>query len=78
VMEEMKEAYREAVLVAQPNAGLPRLLQGRTQYDATPEVMAHYALRYAELGVRIIGACCGSTPQHIAAMAQALGKPSTL
>ncbi len=77
VMEEMKETCPEAVLVAQPNAGLPRLLQGRTQYDATPEVMAHYALRYAELGVRIIGACCGSTPQHIAAMARALGKPST-
>ncbi len=78
VMEEMKEACPDAVLVAQPNAGLPRLLQGRTHYDATPEVMAHYALRYANLGVRIIGACCGSTPQHIAAMARALGKPSTL
>jgi len=78
VMEEMKEACPEAVLVAQPNAGLPRLVQGRTQYDATPEVMADYALRYAELGVRIIGACCGSRPQHIAAMARALGKPSTL
>jgi len=78
VMEEMKEACPEAVLMAQPNAGLPRLVQGRTQYDATPEVMAHYALRYAELGVRIIGACCGSRPQHIAAMARALGKPSTL
>jgi methionine synthase I (cobalamin-dependent) len=78
VMEEMKEACPEAILVAQPNAGLPRLVQGRTQYDATPEVMADYALRYAELGVRIIGACCGSMPQHIAAMARALGKPSTL
>ena len=78
VMEEMKEACPEAVLVAQPNAGLPRLVQGRTQYDATPVVMAHYALRYAELGVRIIGGCCGSTPKHIAAMARALGKPSTL
>jgi 5-methyltetrahydrofolate--homocysteine methyltransferase len=78
VMEKMKEASPEAVLVAQPNAGLPRLVQGRTQYDAAPEVMAHYALRFAELGVRIIGACCGSTPHHIAAMAQALAKPSTL
>lgn len=77
-MEEMKRASPEAVLVAQPNAGLPRLIQGRTQYDATPEAMAHHALRYAKLGVRVIGGCCGSTPQHIAAMAQALGKPSTL
>lgn len=78
VMEQMKEACPGAVLVAQPNAGLPRLVQGGTQYDATPEVMAHYALRYTELGVRIIGACCGSTTQHIAAMARALAKPSTL
>ncbi len=78
VLEQMKEACPGAVLVAQPNAGLPRLVQGRTEYDATPEVMANYALRYAALGVRIIGACCGSTPQHIAAMARALGKPSSL
>ncbi len=78
VMEEMKGVCPEAILVAQPNAGLPRLVQGRTQYDATPEFMADYALRYAELGVRIIGACCGSTPKHIAAMARALGKPSAL
>ena len=78
VMEEMKEASPEAVLVAQPNAGIPRLVQGRTQFDATPEIMARYALRYAELGVRIIGACCGSAPQHIAAIARALEKPSTL
>lgn len=74
VMGEMKEAYPEAVLWAKPNAGVPRLIQGGTQYDATPEVMAQYALRYAEMGVRIIGACCGSTPEHIAAMARALGK----
>jgi 5-methyltetrahydrofolate--homocysteine methyltransferase len=78
VLEQIKEALPEAVLVAQPNAGLPRLVQRRTQYDATPEIMAHYALRYAELGVKIIGGCCGTTPQHIAAMARALGKPSTL
>jgi len=78
VMKEMKEACPEAVLAAQPNAGIPRLVQGRAEYDATPEVMAKYAVRYAELGVRIIGACCGSTPQHIAAMARALGKRSTL
>ena len=78
VMEEMKEACPEAVLAAQPNAGIPRLVQGRAEYDATPEVMAEYTLRYAELGVSIIGACCGSTPEHIAAMARALGKRSTL
>ena len=71
-------ACPEAVLAAQPNAGIPRLVQGRAEYDATPEVMAQYTLRYAELGVNIIGGCCGSTPEHIAAMARALGKRSTL
>ncbi len=75
VMEEMMEAYPEAVLWAKPNAGVPRLVQRHIQYDATPELMAQYARRYAELGVRIIGGCCGSTPEHIAAMARALGKP---
>jgi methionine synthase I (cobalamin-dependent) len=74
VLEEMKGACPEAVLAAKPNAGLPRLVQGRVEYDATPEVMGRYALRYAELGVTIIGACCGSTPEHVSAMAQALGK----
>jgi 5-methyltetrahydrofolate--homocysteine methyltransferase len=78
VIEEMKETCPEAVFAAQPNAGIPRLVDGRTEYDATPEVMAEYAIQYAELGVSIIGACCGSTPKHIAAMARALGKRSTL
>jgi methionine synthase I (cobalamin-dependent) len=78
VLEEMKKACPEALLVAKPNAGIPRLVKGRVEYDASPEVMAHYAQRFAQMGVRIIGACCGSTPEHIAAMARALGKPSTL
>jgi methionine synthase I (cobalamin-dependent) len=78
VIREMKEACPEAVLMAKPNAGIPRLVERQTLYDAGPEVMAEYAVRYAGLGVRIIGACCGSTPEHIAAMARALGKPSAL
>ena len=78
VLDEMKKACPEALLVAKPNAGIPRLVKGRVEYDASPEVMAHYAQRFAQMGVRIIGACCGSTPEHIAAMARALGKPSSL
>ncbi len=78
VMEQMIEALPEAVLWAKPNAGVPRLIEGRAEYDATPELMADYALRFENLGVRIIGGCCGSTPEHIAAMARALGKPSNL
>jgi methionine synthase I (cobalamin-dependent) len=74
VLERMKEAVPQAVLVAKPNAGVPRLIQGRTEYDATPELMAKHTARFAQQGVTIIGACCGSTPEHIAAMARALGK----
>jgi 5-methyltetrahydrofolate--homocysteine methyltransferase len=78
VLAQMKDACPQALLVAKPNAGVPRLVQGRTEFDATPELMAEYAQRFERLGVTIIGACCGSTPQHIAAMARALGKPSGL
>jgi len=75
VLEEMKEAVPGAILAAKPNAGVPRLVKGRTEFDASPELMAEHAQRFEALGVTIIGACCGSTPEHIAAMARALGKP---
>jgi len=78
VLEQMKEVSPQAVLMAKPNAGVPRLVEGRTEFNATPELMAEYAQRFARLGATIIGACCGSTPQHIAAMARALGKRSAL
>ncbi|MHC4291706.1 MAG: bifunctional homocysteine S-methyltransferase/methylenetetrahydrofolate reductase [Planctomycetota bacterium] len=49
----------------QPNAGLPRRIEGRTLYMCTPEYMAEYAKRFYENGARIIGGCCGTTPAHI-------------
>jgi homocysteine S-methyltransferase len=52
-------------LSAQPNAGLPRQVEGRMLYMCTPEYMAEYAKRFFEAGVKIIGGCCGTTPQHI-------------
>ena len=73
VLRQMGKAVPEAPLMAKPNAGLPRLVDGQAVYDVTPQVMAEYALRYAELGAKIIGGCCGSTPAHIKAMAAALG-----
>jgi 5-methyltetrahydrofolate--homocysteine methyltransferase len=73
VMAEMAAVRPEGVyLMAQSNAGLPKWVDGRTHYDATPEVMAAYALDMAGLGINYIGACCGSTPDHIRAMRQAL------
>lgn len=53
---------------AMPNAGMPRMVQGRMLYLATPEYMAEYARRYAQLGVALIGGCCGTTPAHIKEM----------
>jgi 5-methyltetrahydrofolate--homocysteine methyltransferase len=73
VMAQMLE-HRPAdvYLIAQSNAGLPKMVDGKVTYDGTPEVMAKYAVELYEMGVNYIGACCGSTPAHIAAMRDAL------
>ncbi|RAU92948.1 bifunctional homocysteine S-methyltransferase/methylenetetrahydrofolate reductase [Paenibacillus sp. YN15] len=55
-----------------PNAGLPGIVDGRYTYLATPEYFADMALKFAAAGARIIGGCCGTTPEHIAAIAKAL------
>ena len=64
----------DVFLIAQSNAGLPKYQTATKQirYDGTPEVMAEYALKMKALGINYIGACCGSTPAHIAAMRAAL------
>lgn len=59
-------------LIAQANAGLPVLRAGETVFPATPEEMTLYHERLIELGVRIIGGCCGTTPEHIRVMRAAL------
>lgn len=55
-----------------PNAGLPGIVDGRFTYLATPDYFAETSLRFAKAGARIIGGCCGTTPEHIAAIAAAL------
>jgi 5-methyltetrahydrofolate--homocysteine methyltransferase len=73
VVSEMVAAKpADVYLMAQSNAGLPKYVDKKIHYDGTPEVMAQYAAKMKELGVSYIGACCGSTPQHIAAMKEAL------
>jgi len=72
VIEKMRAAGPDVPLVAKANAGLPYIVDGVAVYDATPDVMAGYARRVREHGAQIIGACCGSTPDHIRAIAQAL------
>ncbi|MBI4548651.1 MAG: bifunctional homocysteine S-methyltransferase/methylenetetrahydrofolate reductase [Ignavibacteriae bacterium] len=69
------------ILSAQPAAGIPTLLNGRSIYHTTPEYLAAYAKELVEAGVTLIGACCGSTPLHIRAIADLVrgmkvGKPA--
>src|SRR3954470_12144574 len=52
-------------LSAQPNAGRPREIEGRNIYLCSPEYMASYAKRFVKNGVRLVGGCCGTTPEHI-------------
>jgi homocysteine S-methyltransferase len=59
-------------LSAQPNAGIPRSVEGRNIYLCSPEYMASYARRFVNAGVRLVGGCCGSTPEHIRVMKSAL------
>jgi homocysteine S-methyltransferase len=54
-----------ARLAAQPNAGRPRDIEGRNIYLSSPEYMASYARRFVASGVRLVGGCCGTTPEHI-------------
>src|SRR5215212_795097 len=63
-LEKMREVT-DKKLSAQPNAGLPRDVQGRQFYMCSPEYMAKYAKRLIQSGVRFIGGCCGTTPSHI-------------
>jgi len=63
-VERMRAVTRKK-LSAQPNAGLPRDVQGRQFYMCSPEYMAKYAKRLIQAGVKFIGGCCGTTPAHV-------------
>ncbi len=65
-------AATERKLSAQPNAGMPREISGRKMYMASPEYMATFAQRLARAGIKFIGGCCGTTPEHIKRMGDAI------
>jgi 5-methyltetrahydrofolate--homocysteine methyltransferase len=69
---KMHEAAPRAALIAKPNAGKPRIVGRETVYDAAPDDMAEYAKKFVALGARVVGGCCGSTPEHIRAIAEAV------
>jgi homocysteine S-methyltransferase len=59
-------------LSAQPNAGMPRDVGGRSMYMASPEYMATYARHLVQAGAKIVGGCCGTTPEHIHAIVEGI------
>jgi len=69
---ERMRAVSTMPLAAQPNAGMPRSVDGRNIYLCSPEYMASYARKFVAAGVRLVGGCCGTTPDHIRTMKSAL------
>jgi len=69
ILEEMSEATSKCLL-AKPNAGLPQLVGTETVYPETPEVMARKMRPLIEVGAKIIGGCCGTTPEHLREIAR--------
>ncbi|MBI1796003.1 MAG: bifunctional homocysteine S-methyltransferase/methylenetetrahydrofolate reductase [Candidatus Eisenbacteria bacterium] len=73
MLEEVVRAAGGTPVSAMPNAGLPQMVDGRYVYLSSPEYFAEFAARAVELGVRIVGGCCGTTPAHTRAMRERLG-----
>ena len=69
---ERVRAVTSLPLAAQPNAGIPHSVDGRNIYLCSPEYMASYARKFVAAGVRVVGGCCGTTPEHIKTMKSAL------
>ncbi len=73
VLAQMRQALPEAVLIAKPNAGLPKLVDGQTIYEMRPEQFAGRMSGFVDLGAQIVGSCCGSSPAYISALAKQVG-----
>lgn len=78
--KQVKDMYEAAYIpvMVKPNAGLPKLIDGKTVYDMPPEEFAEAVLHLAECGARVFGGCCGTTPDHIRAVTKALRNQSLL
>jgi 5-methyltetrahydrofolate--homocysteine methyltransferase len=74
IVGELVAAADGLPLWVKPNAGVPRMVGDQVIYDAGPEDLAAHVARYVERGARVVGGCCGSTPEHVAAIANALGR----
>ncbi|HEX8993533.1 MAG TPA: bifunctional homocysteine S-methyltransferase/methylenetetrahydrofolate reductase [Anaerolineales bacterium] len=72
ILKMMHQAVPGARFWVKPNAGWPEQVGGRIMYPADPEYFGEYAVSFRAAGAHIVGGCCGTTPQHIAAMRRAL------
>ncbi len=72
IVDELVAVAGDLPLWVKPNAGVPRIVGEEVVYDAGPDDLARHIAAYVARGVRIVGGCCGSTPEHIAAIAAAL------
>jgi 5-methyltetrahydrofolate--homocysteine methyltransferase len=75
IVGELAAAAPGLPLWVKPNAGLPRMTGDSAVYDVTPEQLGEAARAYVEAGARIVGGCCGSTPEHVRAIAEAVRRP---
>ncbi len=75
VIRAMNAARPQVKLLAKPNAGLPQMIAGKTVYLLDPVALGEFAKRMKLRGVAVIGGCCGTTPDHIRAMRQAIDRP---
>jgi 5-methyltetrahydrofolate--homocysteine methyltransferase len=71
VVAELAGLHPGIPLWIKPNAGLPRMVGDVARYDTGPDEMADYARRFVEAGARVIGGCCGTSPEHVNAIAGA-------
>jgi methionine synthase / methylenetetrahydrofolate reductase(NADPH) len=74
ILRQMRSVAAEAKFSAMPNAGWPEQVGGRVMYPANPEYFGDYARLFCEAGASLVGGCCGTTPAHISAMRDALGR----
>ena len=70
ILKKMRNAVPNGVFSVMPNAGWPEQQDGRIMYPAGPEYFGEYALAFWQAGAKIMGGCCGTTPEHIASMAK--------
>lgn len=74
VVKAIRKADKDIPVMIQANAGIPELIDGKTSYRETPEMMASFIPELVKAGASIVGGCCGTTPEHIKAIGKVLGR----